>query len=76
MKSSNTQSYNFSMGKTFTVKNITGNTSIKKRLISLGIIKDCKITIYKQSPFGDPIIIIVNNSKIALRKELFKNIII
>lgn len=64
------------IGQTYKVKEVTGNISIKKRLNSLGIIKDSKIKIYQKAPLGDPIIIAINNSTIALRKKIFRNIIL
>ena len=42
---------------------------------SLGILENSEIKIYKKAPFGDPIVIKINNSTIALRKKIFKNII-
>lgn len=67
---------NVNVGKICKVKDVTGDPSLKKRLNSLGIIKNSTITIYKKALFGDPIIIKVNNSTIALRKKIFKNIVI
>ncbi len=75
MKNSNSI-LNIPVGKTCTVKEINGDNLLKKRLNSLGIIKNSTITIYKKALFGDPVIIKVNNSTIALRKKIFKNIII
>ena len=63
------------VGQTYKVKTILGNNLLKKRLNSLGILENSEIKIYKKAPFVDPIVIKINNSTIALRKKIFKNII-
>lgn len=64
------------IGRSYIVENILGDESIKKRLTSLGILKNSIITIYKKAPLGDPIIIQSNGSTIALRKKFFNNIVL
>lgn len=67
---------NLIIGKEYTVEKILDNNIIKKRLNSFGIIENSVIKICNKAPLGDPIIIQINNSTIALREKLFKNIIL
>lgn len=64
------------VGEKYIVKKILGEDAFKKRLNSFGIIENSIIKIYKKAPLGDPIIIQINNSNIALREKLFENIIL
>lgn len=64
------------IGEIYKVKNILGENNFKKYLNSLGIIKNSKIKIYKEAPLGDPIIIQINQSTIALRKKIFENLVL
>lgn len=64
------------VGKHYKVKHIIGDNLIKKRLNSLGIIENCEISIYKKAPLGGPIVLKVANYSIALRRNIFKNMII
>lgn len=60
-------------GKIYKVKDIVGEEALKKRLKALGIIRDSKIKIYKYAPFGDPVIIQVNELiQLHLEKSFFK----
>lgn len=65
---------NIEVGKQYKVKDIVGDRLIKKRLNSLGIIENCKISIYKKTPLGGPIILKVADYTVAIRKNIFKNI--
>ncbi len=64
------------LGESYKVTDIKGNSDIEKRLNSLGILKNSVIYIYKRAPLGDPIIIKINNSIIAIRKKLLNNLIL
>lgn len=64
------------VGQSYKVEDIVGNDSIKRRLNSLGILKNSILSIYEKAPLGDPIIIQTNGSIIALRKKFFNNIIL
>ena len=62
------------MGKTAVVKNINLDSSVKKRLMDMGLIKGEKIKITKKAPLGDPINITVKNYDLSLRREDAQNI--
>lgn len=76
MKIFKNKKQNLIIGQKYTVEKILGENCFKKRLNSLGIIENSIIKIYKKAPLGDPIIIQINNSTVALREKLFKNIIL
>ncbi|BAK81607.1 FeoA family protein [Candidatus Arthromitus sp. SFB-rat-Yit] len=65
-----------SINESYKVEDIICTTSIKKRLNSLGILKNSSISIYKKIPLGGPIIINVNGCNIALEKKIFDTLIL
>lgn len=65
-----------SVGESYKIEDILCDTTAKKRLNSLGILKNSSIIIYKKIPLGGPIIISINGCKIALEKKIFNNLIL
>lgn len=57
------------IGETVVVKRISGEPVLKRRLIDMGITKDCKIYIRKVAPLGDPVEITVRGYELSVRKE-------
>lgn len=57
------------IGETVVVKKISGEPVLKRRLMDMGITKDCKIYIRKVAPLGDPVEITVRGYELSLRKE-------
>ena len=57
------------IGETVVVKKISGEPVLKRRLMDMGITKDCKIYIRKVAPLGDPIEITVRGYELSVRKE-------
>ncbi|MGI5824419.1 MAG: FeoA family protein [Bacillota bacterium] len=55
-------------GQTVTVVKITGEGSVRRRIMDMGITKGIKIFIRKTAPLGDPIEITVRNYELSLRK--------
>lgn len=57
------------IGETVVVKRISGEPILKRRLMDMGITKDCKIYIRKVAPLGDPVEITVRGYELSVRKE-------
>ncbi len=57
------------IGETVVVKKISGEPVLKRRLMDMGITKDCKIYIRKVAPLGDPVEITVRGYELSIRKE-------
>ena len=57
------------IGETVVVKKISGEPVLKRRLMDMGITKDCKIYICKVAPLGDPVEITVRGYELSVRKE-------
>lgn len=57
------------IGETVVVKKISGEPVLKRRLMDMGITKDCKIYIRKVAPLGDPFEITVRGYELSVRKE-------
>ena len=57
------------IGETVVVKRISGEPVLKRRLMDMGITKDCKIYIRKVAPLGDPVEISVRGYELSVRKE-------
>ncbi|MDY3886093.1 MAG: FeoA family protein [Treponema sp.] len=57
------------IGETVVVKRISGEPVLKRRLMDMGITKDCKIYIRKVAPLGDPVEITVRGYELSVRKE-------
>lgn len=54
-------------GKTGLVKQINAEESMKRRLLDIGLIKDCSIKHIMKSPFGDPVAYEIRGTLIAIR---------
>ncbi|NLK00052.1 MAG: ferrous iron transport protein A [Clostridia bacterium] len=57
------------MGKTGSIKKITGKDIIKRRLMDLGFVEGTAVKAVRKSPTGDPTAYLVKGVLIALRKE-------
>lgn len=55
-------------GETVTVKKITGEGAIKRRIMDMGITKGTEIYVRKVAPLGDPIEVTVRGYELSLRK--------
>lgn len=62
------------LGQTGTIKTITGDTKLAKRLSALGCIEGTEIELKRVAPLGDPIIINLRGFDLAIRKKDAKNI--
>ncbi len=64
------------IGKKFKVKEISKNTSIKKRLLDMGVVPGVIVEVVGKAPLGDPIEILLRGYKLTLRKDEAVNIFV
>ena len=55
-------------GKTVTVKKITGEGPVKRRIMDIGITKGVEVFVRKVAPLGDPVEVTVRGYELSLRK--------
>ena len=55
-------------GKTVTVKKITGEGPVKRRIMDMGITKGVEVFVGKVAPLGDPVEVTVRGYELSLRK--------
>lgn len=58
----------FSVGESGTVKTVSGEGKIKRRLFDMGITQGAEILMRKKAPLGDPIEITLRGYELTLRK--------
>ena len=56
------------IGSTVTVKKLTGEGAVKRRIMVMGSTKGTEIYIRKVAPLGDPIEVTVRGYELSLRK--------
>ncbi|MBP1532931.1 MAG: ferrous iron transport protein A [Ruminococcus sp.] len=56
------------IGETVTVKKLTGEGAIKRRIMDMGLTKGTSVTIRKVAPLGDPIEVTVRGYELSIRK--------
>ena len=59
---------NVAVGQTVTVKMLTGEGPVKRRIMDMGITKGVEIYVRKVAPLGDPVEITVRGYELSLRK--------
>ena len=59
---------NVAVGQTVTVKKLTGEGPVKRRIMDMGITKGVEIYVRKVAPLGDPVEVTVRGYELALRK--------
>ena len=57
-----------SCGETVTVKRLTGEGPVKRRIMDMGITKGVEVYIRKVAPLGDPVEVTVRGYELSLRK--------
>lgn len=55
-------------GKTVTVKKLTGEGPVKRRIMDMGITKGVQVFVRKVAPLGDPVEVTVRGYELSLRK--------
>lgn len=56
------------MGETVTVKKLTGEGAVRRRIMDMGLTKGTPVTIRKVAPLGDPIEVTVRGYELSIRK--------
>ena len=56
------------VGRTVTVKKLTGEGPVKRRIMDMGITKGVEIFVRTVAPLGDPVEIPVRGYELSLRK--------
>jgi ferrous iron transport protein A len=56
------------VGKTVTVKKLTGEGPVKRRIMDMGITKGVGVYVRKVAPLGDPIEVTVRGYELSVRK--------
>lgn len=56
------------VGETVTVKKLSGEGPVKRRIMDMGITKGVEIYIRKVAPLGDPVEVTVRGYELSLRK--------
>ena len=55
-------------GETVKVKKLTGEGSVKRRIMDMGITKGVEVYVRKVAPLGDPVEVTVRGYELSLRK--------
>ena len=56
------------IGDTVTVKKLTGEGAVKRRIMDMGLTKGTTVTVRKVAPLGDPIELTVRGYELSIRK--------
>lgn len=56
------------IGQTVTVRKLTGEGAVKRRIMDMGITKGVEIYVRRVAPLGDPIEVTVRGYELSLRK--------
>ena len=59
---------NVAVGQTVTVKKLTGEGPVKRRIMDMGSTKGVEIYVRKVAPLGDPVEVTVRGYELSLRK--------
>lgn len=57
-----------SCGESVTVKRLTGEGPVKRRIMDMGITKGVNVFVRKVAPLGDPLEVTVRGYELSLRK--------
>ena len=63
-------------GETVTVKKLSGDGPVKRRIMDMGITKGVSIYVRKVAPLGDPVEVTVRGYELSLRKADAEMIVI
>lgn len=55
-------------GQTVTVRKLTGDGPVKRRIMDMGITKGVSVYVRKVAPLGDPVEVTVRGYELSLRK--------
>jgi len=63
-------------GRTVTVKRLTGEGALKRRIMDMGITKGTAVLVKKTAPLGDPVELTVRGYALTVRKAEAEKIIV
>lgn len=58
------------------VTGLEGDSSIKKRLLEMGFVKNTEVLVKKVAPLGDPMELVLKGYHLSLRRDEAKGILI
>ena len=58
----------FTVGESGTIKSVSGEGRIRRRLFDMGVTPGAKLLMRKKAPLGDPIEITIRGYELTLRK--------
>ena len=64
------------LGEKAFVQNVSGNEKLVKRLSALGCTEGCQIEVVNRAPLGDPIVLSLRGSNMAIRRKDAGNILV
>lgn len=64
------------VGEKLVVKGLEKDSSVKRRLLDMGITPGVTLEVTGKAPLGDPIEVMVRGYKLTLRKNEAKNILV
>ena len=64
------------VGESATVKRLSGEGALKRRIMDMGVTKGVEIFVRKVAPFGDPIEVTVRGYELSLRKAEAESILV
>lgn len=59
----------FTVGESGTVKAVSGEGRVRRRLFDMGVTPGAVVTMRKKAPLGDPIEVTLRGYELTLRKE-------
>lgn len=64
------------IGETVTVVKLTGEGTVKRRIMDMGLTKGTLVHVKKSAPLGDPIELTVRGYELSIRKAEAENVIV
>ena len=64
------------VGECATVRRLTGDGAIKRRIMDMGLTKGTEVCVHKVAPLGDPIEVTVRGFELSLRKDEAANVLV
>lgn len=61
--------FDLKVGEKAIIDSVTGNDKLAKRLLALGCIVGTEVEVKTMAPLGDPIVIDLRGSSLAIRKK-------
>ncbi|MEA4832663.1 hypothetical protein SDC9_141969 [bioreactor metagenome] len=57
------------IGRFAVIRSVNGNSTLRLRLLDMGLIPGTKVSVHKVAPMGDPIEISVRGYELTIRKD-------